>query len=305
MMNNFITVDRNHWTKLNSKIELPSYELLKSFIDQNKLQVTVNELQEVYILLVQYILICVQNKKMFSKLKTNYIKSADLNQPFILGITGSVAAGKSTTAKVIETLISQFYSDLDVQSLTTDGFIYPNKVLEQKNLMSRKGFPESYNVSLLNDFLSQVSDGVEEVSYLVYSHELSDIVPGKYRSITNPDILILEGIDILQIPENEEKIISDYIDLSIYIDASENLLEEWFLTRFKCLLDINKDNPNNFFYHWAHIPLDESIDYAKKVWRTVNLVNLRDYIVPTKERANIILYKDVGHRVTSIKIRKY
>ena len=101
---------------------------------------------------------------MFSKLKTNYIKSADLNQPFILGITGSVAAGKSTTAKVIETLISQFYSDLDVQSLTTDGFIYPNKVLEQKNLMSRKGFPESYNVSLLNDFLSQVSDGVEEVS---------------------------------------------------------------------------------------------------------------------------------------------
>ncbi|MBG0731764.1 type I pantothenate kinase [Lactobacillus crispatus] len=256
-------------------------------------------------LLVQYILICVQNKKMFSKLKTNYIKSADLNQPFILGITGSVAAGKSTTAKVIETLISQFYSDLDVQSLTTDGFIYPNKVLEQKNLMSRKGFPESYNVSLLNDFLSQVSDGVEEVSYPVYSHELSDIVPGKYRSITNPDILILEGIDILQIPENEEKIISDYIDLSIYIDASENLLEEWFLTRFKCLLDINKDNPNNFFYHWAHIPLDESIDYAKKVWRTVNLVNLRDYIVPTKERANIILYKDVGHRVTSIKIRKY
>lgn len=171
--------------------------------------------------------------------------------------------------------------------------------------MNRKGFPESYNMGLLSEFLSNIVSGKNKVLYPIYSQELSDIVPGKFGNILHPDILIIEGINTLQLPPNGNVVTSDFFDFSIYIDADENQIKRWFIERFRYLLKINKNHPNNFYYPWANGSLNKAIQMADSVWQTVNVVNLRKYIDPTKKRANIILHKISGHRIDQIYVRYY
>ncbi|MCT7691092.1 MAG: type I pantothenate kinase, partial [Lactobacillus crispatus] len=195
------------------------------------------------------------------------------------------------------------YPELKVHLMTTDGFIYPNEELKRRNLMPRKGFPESYDMALLSNFLRDVLSGKSDIVYPLYSQELSDIVPGKYGHVKNPDVLIIEGINTLQLPESGQVVTSDFFDFSIYIDAEEDLIEKWYMQRFRKVLKLNKNKPDNFYYKMANGPLEDAIQLAEETWQMVNLVNLREYIAPTKERASLILHKTDGHLIDRIYLR--
>lgn len=246
-----------------------------------------------YLSLVKYI-----NQLRLRKL--NYQKnnlSTNNRIPFIIGISGSVAVGKTTSAKILKQLFHEKYPYLKVQVVATDGFIYSNKILEQKKIMDRKGFPESYDMELLNRFLKIVSSG-KKAYFPIYSQKLSDIVSDKMGCVENTDVLILEGINTLKL--SDDPISRDYLDFSIYIDAEEELIETWFLDRFKNMLKINRDKKDNFFFKLANIPLEEAVNYAKQVWQTVDLVNLKDNIEPSKANADMILHKTTNHIVDEI-----
>lgn len=303
-MKNFTKIPRNQWAALAttteeiSCAELKKITALGDFIDTN-------DVNEVYTPLIKYLHLFINNKKDFVNLANHFVGLDTVKRPFIIGICGPVAVGKSTTARLLQVLLQRSYPELKVQLMTTDGFLYPNRELKKRRLMDRKGFPESYNMQLLVDFLSDVTSGQNKVLYPCYSQELSDIVPGKYGQVLHPDVLIIEGINTLQLPPNGTVVTSDFFDFSIYIDAQEKMIESWFMKRFVHLLEINKNNPDNFYYPWANGPRQKALDMAENVWQTVNLVNLRQYIGPTKSRANVILHKTHGHRIDNIYLRHY
>src|SRR5699024_9318339 len=167
----------------------------------------------------------------------------------------------------------------------------------------RKGFPESYDMALLSNFLRDVLSGKSDIVYPLYSQELSDIVPGKYGHVKNPDVLIIEGINTLQLPESGQVVTSDFFDFSIYIDAEEDLIEKWYMQRFRKVLKLNKNKPDNFYYEMANGPLDKAMQLAEETWQMVNLVKWREYIAPTKQRASLILHKTDGHLIDRIYLR--
>lgn len=303
-MGNFTKISRQEWIKLAQSENFITNDELKSITSLGDV-IDTKDVSEVYVALIKYLHLFVQNKNKMSQIQADFFGKEKRKSPFIIGISGSVAVGKSTAARILEVLIKRYYPDLVVQLMTTDGFLYPDRELEKRHIMNKKGFPESYNMRLLADFLSDVTSGKERVNYPLYSQKNSDIIPDKFGEIRNPDILIIEGINTLQLPPNGNVVTSDFFNFSIYIDADEKLIETWFMQRFKYLLEINKNDPENFYYSWANGPLQEAIDMAEKVWQTVNLVNLHEYIAPTKDRANVILHKTEGHKIDKLFIRHY
>ena len=302
-MRNYTNFNRNDWAKLAplDKVNITKEELadIKSLGDV----VDLTDVHEIYTSLISYIHLVYQQKKNAQKAQIEFLHRSFSPAPFIIGISGSVAVGKSTTARLLQLLLKRTYPGLKVHLMTTDGFIYPNEELKRRGLMPRKGFPESYNMTLLSDFLRDVLSGKKDIVYPLYSQELSDIVPGKYGHVKNPDVLIIEGINTLQLPENGQVVTSDFFDFSIYIDAEEDLIEEWYMQRFKKVLKLNKDKPDNFYYEMANGPLDKAMQLAEETWQMVNLVNLREYIAPTKQRASLILHKTDGHLIDRIYLR--
>ena len=302
-MKNYTSFERNEWAKLapKNKVNITKEELsnIKTLSDVvNLMNVTEN-----YTSLISYLHLVYQQKKNEQKAQIEFLHKDFKPAPFIIGISGSVAVGKSTTARLLQLLLKRTYPDLKVHLMTTDGFLYPNEELKRRDLMPRKGFPESYNMTMLSDFLSDVLSGKKDIVYPLYSQELSDIVPGKYGHVKNPDVLIIEGINTLQLPESGQVVTSDFFDFSIYIDADEDLIEKWYMQRFKKVLKLNKDKPNNFYYEMANGPLDDALKLAEETWQMVNLVNLREYIAPTKKRASLILHKTNGHLIDRIYLR--
>ena len=229
----------------------------------------------------------------------------DYNHPFIIGIAGSVAVGKSTTARLLQLMLSRAYPDKRVQMITTDGFLYSNAELEKRGILDRKGFPESYNMDLLIHFLNNVKNNTGVVRAPKYSHQIYDIVPGEEEVLDHPDILIVEGINVLQLPTHEPIYVSDYFDLSIYVDADPELIEQWYLERFGMLLDTAFTDPTNYYYQYAIGDREAAFDMARDVWDTVNLVNLNEYILPTKNRADVILHKTENHVIDQVALRKF
>lgn len=302
-MRNYTAFERNEWAKLapKNKVNITKEELtqIKSLGDV----VDLTDVHEIYTSLISYLYLVYQDKQQARQAQIKFLRKSFESAPFIIGISGSVAVGKSTTARLLQLLLQRTYPDLKVHLMTTDGFIYSNKELERQGLMSRKGFPESYNMSLLSDFLRDVLSGKKDIVYPLYSQELSDIVPGKYGHVKNPDILIIEGINTLQLPKSGQVVTSDFFDFSIYIDAEEDLIEKWYMQRFQKVLKLNKDKPDNFYYQMANGSLDQAMQFAEEVWQMVNLVNLREYIAPTKERASLILHKTDGHLIDKIYLR--
>jgi type I pantothenate kinase len=226
--------------------------------------------------------------------------------PYVIGVAGSVAGGKSTTSRILRALLARWPDHPTVDLVTTDGFLYPNRVLEERGIMQRKGFPESYDVRRLVRFLADVKSGREEVRAPVYSHLIYDIVPGQHLSVRQPDILIVEGLNILQTgPGTARTFVSDFIDFSIYIDASEVDLEAWYLRRFQRLRETAFRDPASFFHRYAKEMSDEeAITFGRQVWETINLVNLRENVLPTRDRARLILEKGADHRVERVRLRK-
>ncbi|WP_274423485.1 type I pantothenate kinase [Chelativorans sp. YIM 93263] len=229
--------------------------------------------------------------------------------PFIIGIAGSVAVGKSTTARVLKELLARWPSTPKVDLVTTDGFLYPNDVLRREGLMERKGFPESYDVGAILRFLSGIKAGLPNARAPVYSHFTYDVLSGEYVTIDRPDILIFEGINVLQtrdLPADGKAVpfVSDFFDFSIYIDAPEELIHQWYVERFTRLRETAFKDPRSFFHRYSELSDNAALAIAEQLWNNINLKNLRENILPTRPRADLILRKGTNHLVQEVALRK-
>jgi type I pantothenate kinase len=225
--------------------------------------------------------------------------------PYIVGIAGSVAVGKSTFSRVLRASLARWPDHPRVDLITTDGFLYSNAILEKRGLMMRKGFPESYDQRLLLQFLADLKAGAPAVCAPVYSHLRYDIVPDAVERVEQPDILILEGLNVLQSPrEGSRMFVSDFFDFSIYIDAADQTIEMWYIQRFLRLRETVFRNKDSYFHRYSQLSEAEAVQTAGRIWEEINLPNLRDNIGPTKERAQLILEKGADHRVENILLRR-
>lgn len=306
MTNEFIhfeKISRKTWQNLHRKTTPPltqkELNSIKSFNDKISLQ----DVTDVYLPLTSLIQIYKRSKEDLAFSKGIFLQKASKRQPFIIGVSGSVAVGKSTTSRLLQILLSRTFSNATVELVTTDGFLYPNAHLQDQNLLKRKGFPESYNMELLLDFLDNIKNG-QNYQIPVYSHEIYDIVPDEKQSVTAADFVIVEGINVFQNPQNERLYMTDFFDFSIYVDAEVENIETWYLDRFKKLLTLAKEDPNNYYHPFTSQPENKVMEFAQNVWKSINLVNLQDYIEPTRNRAEIILHKTENHEIDEIYLKK-
>jgi type I pantothenate kinase len=225
-------------------------------------------------------------------------------RPYVIGLAGSVAVGKSTTSRILQALLARWPAHPRVELVPTDGFLHPNRVLEERGLMDRKGFPESYNTGALVRFLAAMKSGEPEVSAPVYSHVRYDILDGELQVVCEPDIVIVEGLNVLQITPGAERHVSDFFDFTIYVDAEEADIERWFMERFFTLRATVFADPESFFHDYASLSDDDAEQMARFVWRTINGVNLREEILPTRARAQLVLEKGPDHRVRRVRLRR-
>ncbi|AUI72290.1 type I pantothenate kinase [Companilactobacillus alimentarius] len=268
-------------------------------------EISIADVKSIYAPIRHLLHIYLKNYRKLTKLKNEFLNNGTRKVPFIIGVSGSVAVGKSTTARLLKIMLERAYPQYKVSQMTTDGFLYPSKILKERHLMDKKGFPETYDMSKLLEFLGEVKTKGGKIKYPLYSHNIYDIIPGKYEELDNPDILIVEGINVLQLPHKEQIYVSDFFDFSIYIDAEVENIEEWFLKRFETLLDLARDDHNSYYYQFTQIPKSEAMQMAHDVWDTINYPNLRDYIKPTMNRADLILHKSEDHQINKIYLRKY
>lgn len=299
----FEQVSRQEWQSLhqNTKPLLTVCELenLKSLNDN----INIQDVKEIYLPLISLIQIYKISMENLLFSKSLFLKKECLKKPFIIGISGSVAVGKSTISRLLQLLLSRTFKESSVEMVTTDGFLYPNKVLKRQNILNRKGFPESYDMELLLLFLDNMKNGI--TSHIpIYSHEIYDIIPDHYQTIESPDFLIIEGINVFQNQKNNHLYMTDYFDFSIYIDADENDIEQWYIERFKSLLEIAKSDPNNYYQRFLNLPQKETEAFAKEIWSSINLVNLKEFIEPTRNRADLILHKTKNHKIDKIYLKK-
>jgi type I pantothenate kinase len=246
---------------------------------------------------------------LFRQRQAFFNKESVVKTPYIIGIAGSVAVGKSTTARVLKELLARWPSSPKVDLVTTDGFLLPNEVLRRDRLMERKGFPDSYDVGALLRFLSSIKSGERDVRAPLYSHLTYDVLPGAYVTIDRPDILIFEGINVLQpgrLPMDGKFVpfLSDFFDFSIYIDADEALIHEWYIARFMRLRETAFRNPESFFHRYSQLSEPAARAIAEGLWANINLKNLRENILPTRPRADLILRKGANHLVEEVALRK-
>jgi len=213
-----------------------------------------------------------------------------------------VAVGKSTTSRVLQALMASWPGHPRVSLVTTDGFLFPQRVLEARGLVQRKGFPESYDVRRLLRFMADVKSGVAETAAPVYSHLSYDIVPGQFEVVRNPDIVIVEGLNVLQ--AGSGVFVSDFFDFSIYVDAHESDIELWYIERFLMLRETVFRDPSSYFHRYSGLSVDDARETARQIWTSINLVNLRENVLPTRERAHLILEKGRDHAIRRVKLRK-
>lgn len=301
---NFDLISRENWKEFHQQTQPPltaeELESIKSLNDN----ISIQDVIEVYLPLISLIQIYKNSQENLSFSKGIFLKKEASKRPFIIGISGSVAVGKSTTSRLLQLLLARTFKDSKVEMVTTDGFIYPNEVLIEKNILDRKGFPESYNMELLLNFLDTVKNGMT-AHIPVYSHEVYDIIPDQKQTIEAPDFLIVEGINVFQNQKNKRIYMTGYFDFSIYIDAENELIERWYLERFDSLLELAKTDKTNYYNRFVKMPHNDAIEFAKMVWKTVNLVNLEKYIEPTRNRAELILHKTNNHRIDQIYLKKW
>ncbi|MDR2832130.1 MAG: type I pantothenate kinase [Streptococcaceae bacterium] len=302
---NFYNLTRDEWKQMyeDGVPPLTQAELdqITSFNDSISLQ----DVQEIYVPLTHLIRIYLKYQENLTLGKGVFLRKLLRTPPFIIGISGSVAVGKSTIARVLQILLSRTFKHMDVELITTDGFLYPTEYLVEHKILDKKGFPESYDMKRLIQFLSEVKSGKETISSPIYSHEIYNIVPDEEQILTRPDILIVEGINVLQLPQNEQIYVSDFFDFSIYVDAEEENIKKWYLDRFEKLLDSAFQDPDNFYYKYAQMPRRDALARGLSVWNAVNKPNLEQYIQPTKSRADVILHKGDTHNIDNIYLRKY
>lgn len=272
-------------------------------------ELSMSEVEDIYLPLSRLLNLYVAASQELHAVTSRFLGRKDARVPFIIGCAGSVAVGKSTTARVLKALLARWPDHPRVDLITTDGFLLPNAELEQRGIMHRKGFPESFDLTRLLNFLGDVKAGVDRVTAPVYSHFHYDIVPGQEVVVERPDILIVEGLNVLQparLPKDGEAIpfVSDFFDFSIYIDADPAVIEGWYVTRFKRLRKTAFRDPAAYFHRYAKLTDDAAEARAVEIWNTINKVNLDENILPTRQRAKLILRKGDTHRIESVALRR-
>ncbi len=271
--------------------------------------ISLEEAEQVYLPLTRLLSFYVEAIQRLHHASKSFLGTDGDKVPFIIGVAGSVAVGKSTTARILRALLQRWPSSPQVDLVTTDGFLYSNAVLEERGLAERKGFPESYDRGRFVEFLAAVKSGQPKVPAPVYSHLVYDVVPGEEVIVDRPDILIVEGLNILQpgeLPKTGNPILfaSDFLDFSIYIDADEDDLQRWFVERFFRLRETAFQDPQSFFHRFSKLSETEAMDMAVMVWKQINLPNLVQNVLPTRGRADLILKKDADHTIGHVSLRK-
>jgi type I pantothenate kinase len=307
--NPYRVFSRAQWAQLrdDAPMTLDAQEIaaLRSMHDRLDLQ----EVEEIYLPLSRLLSIYVASMQQLYVAQRRFLGIVDRKMPYIIGVAGSVAVGKSTTARVLQALLARWSPRPKVDLITTDGFLYPNAVLERQGIMQKKGFPESYDLPRLLSFLSDIKAGRRRVRAPVYSHLTYDIVPNSHITVDRPDILIVEGVNVLQtgkLPRDGKAVpvVSDFFDFSVYIDAAEPVLREWYVSRFLALRDTAFHDPRSYFHRYAPLSDEEATATALAIWERTNLANLEDNILPTRPRATLILKKGADHVVETVALRR-
>ena len=300
---------REQWARLRDDtpmtLEPGEFDRLRSMHDR----LDIKEVEEIYLPLSRMLSIYVDAMQRLYYAQRQFLGIRDRKMPYTIGIAGSVAGGKSTTARVLQALLARWSPRPKVDLITTDGFLFPNAVLERQGLMQKKGFPESYDTPTLLSFLSDIKAGRQRVRAPVYSHLTYDIVPNQWVEIDQPDILIVEGVNVLQtgrLPRDGRAVpvVSDFFDFSVYLDADEALLRQWYVKRFLALRHTAFSDPKSYFNRYALLSDDEAIATATAIWERTNLANLEDNILPTRPRATLILKKGADHQVQTVALRR-
>ncbi|EIU6827528.1 type I pantothenate kinase [Vibrio parahaemolyticus] len=307
-MSPFLSFDRAEWAELRNSVPMTlSEDDLKALQGINE-NLTMEEAVEIYLPLSRLLNLYVQARQSRNSVLQQFLNTEEHAPPFVIGIAGSVAVGKSTTARILKALLSRWENHPKVALVTTDGFLYPKKVLEERGIMHRKGFPESYDIKRLVEFVSDVKAGKPNLEVLVYSHITYDITD-ELKKVDRPDVLIIEGLNVLQsgmdYPHDPHRVfVSDFLDFSIYVDAESETIEQWYVERFLKFRRGAFTKPGSYFSHYTQLSVDEAKSKAKEIWRNINGLNLELNILPTRERAHLILHKGANHLVDKVSLRK-
>jgi type I pantothenate kinase len=305
----FVEFSRAEWARLRAATPLPLTEpQLRGLVSLNE-RISLDEVADIYLPLSRLLNLYVGATQNLRNATMTFLGGETSRVPFVIGVAGSVAVGKSTASRLLQALLSRWPSHPKVDLITTDGFLLPLATLEARGLIHRKGFPESYDVRRLVHFMAELKSGVPEVQAPVYSHLRYDLVPGEFQYVRTPDIVIVEGLNVLQTGSGRvgrplPLFVSDFFDFSIYVDAAENDIEQWYVERFQKLRETVFQNVSSYFHRYAELTPAESADMARRLWTSINLVNLRENILPTRERAHLILEKGRDHAVRRVRLRK-
>ncbi|QNS15752.1 type I pantothenate kinase [Mannheimia bovis] len=305
----FLTFDRQQWADLRKSVPLKLTEQdLKPLLGFNE-DLSLEEVRTIYLPLARLIQYYIEENLKRQTVLHRFLGIETPKVPYIISIAGSVSVGKSTSARILQALLSHYPKERKVDLITTDGFLYPLATLTEKNLLKKKGFPESYDIHSLIRFVSDIKSGERNVKAPIYSHLTYDIIPDQFNVVDQPDIVILEGLNVLQsgmnYPSSPHNVfVSDFVDFSIYVDAEEALLKKWYINRFLKFRRSAFADPNSYFHHYSRLSEQEAIDTASTIWEEINGLNLRQNILPSRERANLILIKGRDHAIETVKLRK-
>lgn len=305
----YLTFSRKEWLSFRRDAPLTLTEADLDMLHGQTETVSLKEVTEIYLPLSRLLSLYVTAMQALHRASQDFLGKPEPKVPYIIGVAGSVAVGKSTTSRVLKALLSRWPNHPRVTVVTTDAFLYPNVVLEKQGLMNRKGFPESYDLAALLQFLQDVKSGKEQVTAPVYSHQSYDVVPNEWIEVNKPDILILEGLNILQTGAQKTGshpavFVSDFFDFSIFVDAKLEVIKQWYVTRVIKFSQTAFKNPSAHFHYLSKMNAAEVEYFAKKVWQEINEVNLVQNILPNRERAQLILKKDAYHAVEQVRLRK-
>lgn len=305
----YLQFNRSQWAALRDSVPLTLTEEEIAKLKGINEDLSLDEVAEIYLPLSRLLNFYISSNLRRQAVLEQFLGTDGQKIPYIIGIAGSVAVGKSTTARVLQALLSRWPEHRSVELITTDGFLHPNKVLKERDLMKKKGFPQSYDMRSLVKFVSDIKSGTPRVTAPTYSHLTYDIVPGNNKVLEQPDILILEGLNVLQsgmdYPHDPHRVfVSDFVDFSIYVDAPETLLQTWYINRFLKFRMSAFSNPHSYFHNYAKLSEEEAIGIASQLWKEINGLNLKENILPTRERASLILTKSADHAVEYVRLRK-